>query len=202
MRVIINLVLFLVICVLVWTLTSSIQEPIAFNAEKTKRDNAVINRLKAIRSAQELFREASNGEGYAPDFDSLEYVLRNGKIMTISVLGNPDDPNDPTITYDTSYTPVMDRIAEFNSKSKDYKISLDSLRYVPYGNGETFEITADTITYQQTLVNVLEVKTRKENYMGEKYSDARFSRYDATYDPKSYIKFGDLNAPNLTGNWE
>lgn len=201
MRIVINLVLFLIICGLVWTLYSSIQEPIAFNAEKTKRETAVVDRLKSIRTAQELFREVS-GEGYAPDFDSLEHILRTGKIMTISVLGNPDDPTDPTITYDTSYTPVMDRIAEINKQDKGYKIVVDSLRYVPYGEGATFEIKADTITYQQTLVNVLEVKTKVATYMGDKYSSSKYARYDANYNPQAYKKFGDLNAPNLTGNWE
>lgn len=201
MRVVINLVLFAIICFMVWTLFGSIQEPITFNAEKDKREAAVINRLKSIRSAQDVFRQVTM-DGYAPDFDSLETTLRNGKIMTISVQGNPDDPNDPTITYDTTYNTAMDVIAEMNSKNTDFKIVLDSLRYVPFTNRtKEFLIAADTITYQQTLVNVLEVKTLKANYMG-KFASPRFARYDENYDPQSFIKFGTLNAPNLTGNWE
>lgn len=199
MRVAINLVLFLMICGLVWVLVNSIREPIAFNAEKEKRTNAVTDRLKSIRLAQDLFRQVT-GEGYAPNFDTLEQTLRNGQIMTISVLGNPDDPEDPTITYDTTYTPAIDKIAELN-KINNYKIKLDSLRYVPYSGGKTFEIKADTITYQQTLVDVLEVKTLKADFMG-KFASLEYARYDANYNPNSYLKFGDLNAPNLTGNWE
>ncbi len=199
MRVAINLGLFVIICLLVWTLVNSIQEPIAFNAEKTKRETAVINRLKSIRSAQDIFRQIS-GEGYSPNFDSLKTTLQNGKIMTISVQGNPDDPSDPTITYDTTYSSAMEKIAELNEVS-DFKIILDSLPFVPFSGGKQFEIAADTITYQQTLVNVLEVKTKKANYMG-KFGSARFARYDANYNPGAYIKFGNLSAPNLTGNWE
>ena len=199
MRVVINVVLFVIICGLVWVLYSSIQEPIEFNAEKDKRVTAVTDRLKSIRLAQDLFRQIS-GEGYAPNFDSLEQTLRTGKIMTVSVLGNPDDPEDPTITYDTSYTSALAKIAELN-KVNSYKINLDSLRYVPYSGGKVFEIAADTLTYQQTLVNVLEVKTRKRDFMG-KFASPKYSRYDADYDPGAYLKFGDMNAPNLTGNWE
>ncbi len=199
MRIAINLVLFLIICSLIWVLYSSIQEPIAFNAEKDRRETAVIDRLKSIRLAQDLFRQI-RGEGFSPNFDSLEQTLKTGKIMTISVLGNPDDPDDPTITYDTSYTLALDKIKELN-EINTFKLIIDSLRYVPYSDGEVFNIAADTLTYQQTLVNVLEVKTLKAKYMG-KYASPRYARYDANYDPESYMKFGDLNAPNLTGNWE
>jgi len=202
MRVVINLALFVLICGLAWTLYSSIQEPIAFNAEKTRRENAVVSRLQSIRAAQGIFKEVTM-EGYAPDFDSLIQTLKTGEIMKISASGDKDDPNNPTIYYDTTYLPAVERINQINEDNVGlYQINLDSLKYVPFTNGEvTFEIAADTITYQQTLVDVLEVKTLKANYMG-KYKSPRYARYDATYDPKSFIKFGNLSAPNLTGNWE
>ncbi len=200
MRVVINLVLFAMICGLVWVLYSSIQEPIEFNAEKEKRDQVVIDRLKAIRASQELFREVT-GEGYAPNFDSLIQTLKTGEIMTISVIGDKDDPDNPIISYDTSYTKVSDRITELNQTSP-FKINLDSLPFVPYTKGKTFEIAADTITYQSSKgVSVLEVKTLRKDYMG-KYGSTKYARYDASYDPNSFIKFGSLSAPNLTGNWE
>lgn len=199
MRYVINIVLFLAICGLVYTLVNNIKEPIDFKNQYDAREAVVTDRLKSIRAAQDVFRQVQ-GEGYAPTFDSLIQVLQEDSIMTISVLGNPDDPNDPTITYDTSYTAAMDRIAELN-KINDFKIDLDSLPYVPYSDGKKFEITADTITYQLTLVNVLEVKTKISNYMG-KYASPKYARYDASYNPNGYIKFGDMNSPNLTGNWE
>jgi uncharacterized protein with FMN-binding domain len=199
MRVVINLVLFVIICSLVWVLYNSIREPIAFNTEKDKREQAVTDRLKSIRLAQDLFRQIT-GDGYAPNFDTLVTTLKTGNIMTISVLGNPDDPDDPTITYDTIYTPAIEKIAELN-KINTFKIKLDSLGIIPFSGGKTFQIAADTITYQQTLVNVLEVKTLKADFMGA-FASKKYARYDANYDPNSFLKFGDMNAPNLTGNWE
>ncbi len=200
MRYVINLALFFIICGLIYVLYSSIQEPIAFNTEKTLRQGAVESRLKAIRAAQGVFREIQ-GEGYSPDFDSLVQVIRTGQIPIVSVIGDKDNVENPTITYDTSYVSGMDKIAEINEGNLEFTIILDSLRYVPYSGGMEFDIKADTITYQQTLVNVLEVKTQKKNYMG-KYASPHFARYDATYDPDAYIRFGNLSAPNLTGNWE
>ena len=80
-------------------------------------------------------------------------------------------------------------------------INLDSLRFVPYGSGTTFNIQADTITYQSTLVNVVEVGIPRFKFMGP-YADKRYATYDDSYDPNKPLKFGTMNAPNLAGNWE
>lgn len=193
MRILINLILAVIVIGLVWVLIMSIREPIAFKAEKEKRERAVVDRLMDIRTAQEAFRDIKGG--FAPDFDSLSYVLRNDSFALIKVIGDPDDPNfQGEVEYDTTYKPAIDSIQALG-------LNLDSLRYVPYGRGSTFEIDADTLTYQSTMVSVVEVGVRREVFMGP-YANPRFARYDQKYDPKSVIKFGNMNAPNLSGNWE
>ena len=193
MRLLINLILAAIVVGLVWVLIQSIREPIAFQAEKQKRERAVIDKLMQIRTAQEAFRDIKGG--FAPDFDTLAYVLKNEDFAIIKVIGDPDDPNfTGEIEYDTSYSPAIDSIIGMG-------IVVDSLKYVPYGRGATFMIDADTLTYQSTLVSVVEVGVRREDFMGA-YADERFARYDQKYDPKKIIKFGNMNAPNLSGNWE
>jgi len=131
MRTVINLVLAVIAGLLVWVLVNSISEPIAFGDELKVREDAVITRLKEVRTAQQLFRDVS-GDGFAPSFDSLDYVLRNGRIPIVSVYGDPDDPNfDGTIRYDTIYKSALDSAIAL-------KLPLDSLRYVPFTNGEEF----------------------------------------------------------------
>lgn len=193
MRLVINLILVVVIVGLVWVLIQSIREPIAFKAEKDKREQAVIAKLMEVRKAQEAFRDITGG--FAPNFDTLKYVLENDSFRIVQVYGDPDDPNfTGEIIYDTLLVSARDSIRTMG-------INLDSLRYVPYGRGETFEIQADTLTYQSTLVNVVEVGVRRKAFMGP-WADPRFARYDRGYDPNSVIKFGNMNAPNLSGNWE
>lgn len=192
MRLAINLILILMVFGLIYLLINSIKEPISFQAEKAKREKAVINKLMNIRSAQELHRSV-NGK-FANNYDSLRHVINTGKIQIISVTGDPDDPSNSTIIYDTTFEAASD-------KAKTLGIRLDSMEYVPYGNGEKFSIQADTMTYQKTLVNVVEVGTTKDKFMG-KFADARYARYDDSYDPNAIIKFGSLSAPNLSGNWE
>lgn len=193
MRLIINLVLIALTALLIWVLVSSISEPIKFQEIRKQREDAVIDRLMEIRHAQEIYR---NVEGkFANSFDSLVYVLQNGQIQTVSVFGDPDDPsNTDAIRYDTSYSPAIERIKELG-------INLDSLKFVPYTNKTVFDIQADTLTYQSTLVDVVEVGVIRKKFMGE-WGDVRFARYDNSYDPNTKIKFGNMFAPNTSGNWE
>lgn len=193
MRLLINLLLAAVVIGLVWTLISSIQEPIAFKAEKEKRERAVVERLMEVRTAQDLFRSIKGG--FSPTFDSLKEVLMTDSFAVVKVIGDPDDPNfTGEIVYDTILSPAIDSIQTLG-------INLDSLSIVPYGGGVKFEIAADTITYQKTTVNVVEVGIPRRVFMG-KYKDKRFAKYDQGYDPNKPIKFGNMNAPNLSGNWE
>ncbi|MFK7935912.1 MAG: hypothetical protein AB8G22_20530 [Saprospiraceae bacterium] len=191
MRLVINLVLFALILGLIYVLIGSIREPIAFQAERAKREQAVIDKLMEIRTAQEAYRGITGL--FAPTFDTLKQVLNEGKFLIINVQGDPDDP-DAVITYDTTYVNASDSLASLG-------LNLDSLRYVPFGNGAAFNIKADTIDYQQTLVSVTEVGTPIKSYMGP-FADERFVRYDAKYNPNGVRKFGDMNKPNLSGNWE
>ncbi len=193
MRLIINLILVVLVAVLVYVLAGSIKEPIEFQEQKTKRETAVIKKLKDIRRAQECYRGVT-GE-FAPSFDTLKTVLETGKFQIIKVIGDPDDPdNAEAVIYDTIYRPAMDSIISLG-------LNLDSLKYIPFGGGKNFNIQADTILYQSTTVNVVEVSAQRKDFMGA-YGDERFAKYDNSYNPSSYLKFGTMNAPNTAGNWE
>ena len=169
----------------------NIKEPIAFQAEKNKRETQVIDKLMDIRTSQEIYKSIT-GE-YASNFDTLVHVLKTQDIPQYKVLGNPDDET-AAFTIDTIYYNALDSITALG-------ISLDGLGAVPYGEGQEFAISADTLTYQQTLVNVVEVGIQRVAYMGT-FGDPKYAKYDKSYDPFSMIKFGNMNSPNLSGNWE
>lgn len=191
MRLIINLVLGLIIAALIYFLASSIYEPIKFNAEREVREDAVVEKLQEIRTAQLAYRGIV-GE-YAPTFDTLEQVLKTDSFKIIRVFGNPDEEN-AKITKEIFYVQAADSIQTLG-------INLDSLRFVPFSSGEEFKVTAANIEYQSTTVPVVEVKTVIRNYMGE-YSAPKYTRYDYSYKPDNVRKFGDLSKPSTAGNWE
>lgn len=193
MKIVINLLLLLAVAALGYLLFDSIREPIEFQSAKTARKAAVVERLNDIRECQEIYRTIT-GE-FAPSFDTLEQVLTEGQIPFVQVTGDPNDPdNEEKFIYKTLYTPAIDSVSALN-------IKLDSLRYVPYAvAGTQFDIDADTTTYQKTLVPVTMVSTRYNKFMG-KFANARFAKYDNSYDPNAIIRFGSMDTPNLSGNW-
>jgi len=193
MKYVINFVLLALIVVFAYFLYQSIAEPIRFTDTKAKRQKVVIENLKQIRKSQELYREMT--DSFANNFDTLIYVLKHDSIPVVKIVGNPDEISSiAEVEYDTIYFSAIDSI-------NNLKINLDSLKYVPFSNGKTFSIAADEIDYQKTKVNVVEVGVRYKDFMG-KYADKKYQKYETGYDPNNQIKFGDLNTPNLTGNWE
>lgn len=193
MKVIINLVILLAIAGLAFLLYSGIKEPIVFKSELDRRESVVVDRLNNIKTCQEMYRDITGK--FAHTFDTLVHVLRVDSIPFEQVTGDPSDPdNEEKFIYTTVYFSALDSI-------NNMKINLDSLRYVPFASAKTFDIAADTLTYQKTLVPVVEVGTRYQEFMG-KYADAKYSKYDNRYDPAKRIKFGDMSSPNLTGSWD
>ena len=191
MRIIANILIVLLIGFLAYLLYSSIREPIAFGDEKAKREKAVINKLKQVRTAQQFYKDITGI--FANDFDTLAHVLRTGDFYEVKVSGDPDDQNSD-FQLDTVFTPAIDTIQKMGW-------NLDSLRYVPYTSGETFDLQADTIEYQQTKTAVVQVGVKREKFMG-KFADPSYSKYDKRYDPKTMLKFGDMSKPSISGNWE
>jgi len=192
MKNILSIVLVLIIAFLTYALIQGIKEPIAFQEIKQERRNTVVAKLEMIRKAQELHRDITGK--FAGSFDSLTYVLRNDSLTIEKIEGDPDDPTGEEFTRTIIKKPAIDTVRALG-------IDLDNLGDVPYSDGQTFTIAADTLTYQSTLVYVTEVGTRWKDFMGE-YASLKYTKYDNSYDPNRMLKFGDMNAPNLSGNWD
>lgn len=194
MKYLLNLLIVAAVVFLGYLLYSNINEPIKFRNELTKRKNVVTDKLQDIRTAQEIYRQIKGD--FASSFEELSAVLTNDSIPFRQLLADPSDPENPDkfITNIIQYS-ALDSIRKLG-------IDLDNLAFVPYTNKSTqFDIQADTMTYQQTLVPVVEVMTRWKEFMGD-YSDPRFSMYEKNYQPDAKIGFGSMSSPNLEGNWK
>jgi hypothetical protein len=192
MKNILSIVLVLIIAFLIYSLIQGIKEPIAFQKEKRIRRDAVVGQLEDIRKAQELFRDITGK--FADNFDTLKYVLQYDSLEIIKIEGDPDDPSGAEYTKTIIKKPAIDRVRQLG-------IELADMENIPFSDGKKFFIDADTLTYQSTLVYVCEVGTRWKEFMGP-YASRKYAKYDNSYDPDKSIKFGDMNAPNLSGNWD
>lgn len=195
MRLVINLVLLAIIGFLLYAVVGTIREPILFKSEKERRERVVVEKLRKIRTAQEAYRDIT-GE-FAPNFDTLSYVLENGQFKVVQVFGDPDDPNfQGEITYDTLYVAARDTMLKTLGVADFHELAR-----VPFGEGAEFEINAEIIDYQKSKVPVVEVGVQRKVFMG-RFGDPKFRRFDQRFDPESLLKFGNMFSPNLSGNWE
>jgi acyl-CoA synthetase (AMP-forming)/AMP-acid ligase II len=195
MRKIINIALILTTFVLLYWLYASIQDPIQFHQERDKRKDDVVKVLKKIQIAQDIYRMVTGR--YADNFDTLAQVLNTGVIEIAKLEADPTDPtNQDKFIKTVSFKPAKDSLFSLLGGA----MNLDSLRYIPFTAGKTFDIDADTLTHQNNLVNVVQVGTRYKEFMGE-YASNKYKKYDKFYDPEKLLKFGDMNSPNTNGNW-
>jgi hypothetical protein len=193
MKYLINLVILAIVGLLAFLLYSGIKEPIIFRNELAARQDVVVQDLTNIRGLQEIYRDIKGV--YASNFDELERALMNDSIPTIVLQADPSDPtNADKFTRTVVLTPARDTVLKMPF---DFK----QLRYVPYTDNKVeFEMQADTTSYQQIIVPVMECMTRYEVFMG-KYADESYRKYAKQYDPKKKLGFGSMTSPNLEGNW-
>jgi hypothetical protein len=194
MRLLVSIVLLALIGVSSYLLYKSIQDPIAFAAEKDKRKTAVVDKLTKIRTLQEIYRTIKDG-AFAGSYEELVSGIKTGQIPFENIIGDPDDPSNlAKIERIVTYTNAMDSV-------KALGIDLNGLDIVPFTDGKKFEFFADTIDYQSTKVNVVEVGTYWKEFMGP-FADKKFKKFDNRYDPEAMIKFGDRLSPSLNGSWQ
>lgn len=228
MKTVLNAVLALCFVALIYVCYASIMGPINFDAEKAIRDKAVQTRLLDIRKAQNEYRNLHDQQ-YTDNFDSLIYFVKNQKIpfvfkkgvLTDAQLeagmtevkamaiinkakktGNYDEVKKNGLedfARDTTWVAVADTIfpAGYN---------IDSLRYVPFGNGKTFEMAIRQDTARSGVpFCLLEVKTPYEVYLSTLDKQQIINLKDEQTQLGKYcgLKIGDLEvANNNAGNWE
>ncbi|MFA6744224.1 MAG: hypothetical protein WCR94_00440 [Bacteroides graminisolvens] len=228
MKAVINILLGLCVCALVYICYASIMGPIEFEQEQKFREKKVVARLMDIRKAQQEYRMRNEGK-YTASFDTLIEFVKTQKIPFIMKEGVLNDKqleeglserkamaivNKARKTgnwaeakaaglenfkRDTMWVAIMDTIFP---KGFD----ADSLRYVPFGNGAQFEMaTKNTTTKSGAPIYLLEVKTPYDVYLNGLDQQEVANMKDLQIKLNKYpgLMVGSLETPNNNaGNWE
>jgi hypothetical protein len=202
MKTVIRIILGILICVMGYFLYESIQTPLRFEAAKTMRYNAAIQRLKDIRSAQVAYK--SQNTKYTASFDTLITFLKEGSFNVIKQIGDLDDSADiqaGRIIRDTVKVSVLDSLFK-----QGYPV--DSLRFVPYTDNAEFEMGTANLVAGAVNVNVFEAKVANDvllNDLKERYSQDVINLNAERQKVTGYagLKVGSLEeTTNNAGNWE
>ena len=234
MKVVMRVLLALAIVLLAYVSWKSIQGTEDFNAEVARRDRAVIQRLVDIRTAQVALRAQSGS--YTASFDTLTNFVGEGKIATLIKSGDltedqleagmteekamqiirtgnesaikaaglwDDEKNAPQLVRDSIFSPTVEVLYP-----NRLNFNIDSLRYVPYGQGTQFEMGVDSlITASGYPIQVFEAKTPYTVYLGDldqKLLNQKIQEVlDRPGDKYPGMQVGSLEvANNNSGNWE
>ena len=199
MKTVIHVILIVAICVVSYFIIDSVMQPIRFNNQQKLRYEATIERLKDIRTAQLAFRQENRR--YTGSFDTLIDFLKTGTFSMVRIVGDLDDSvavASGRITRDTLRVSVMDSL--FRS---GYPV--DSLRFVPFTQGEEFELGTNNIVAGNVVVNVFEAKV-SNNVLLRGLDPQLLVNFNADRQQKTGyagLKVGSLEeTTNNAGNWE
>ena len=212
MKTVIQIVLIIAIVALSYLLWKSINKPIEFNREKARREDATIQRLKDIRTAQLAFKSEYNN--FTGDFDSLITFLKEGSFSVVKAIGSVPDSmieemgrakaeaqalKDGLISRDTIRLSVKDSLFHAG-------YPIDSLSFVPYTKGVQFEMGAGEIeTTSKVKVRVFEAKVPYDILLEglDRQLIINYEEERETITGYPGLKVGSLvEATNNAGNWE
>ncbi len=175
---------------LAWLDYKSIADPVAFMAEKERRYEFVIQRLKDLREAE--FAYKSKYRSYCGNVDSLMMFLKQDSLYVIKANGFVPDTltEDQAIemglySKDTTLVPVAASVYD-EDYLYGYKgvFNLDSLAYVPFTDKVKFTVEAGMVDKNGLDVHVFQV------------TDAQ------PFDKNEQLQVGSMSSPSTSGNWE
>lgn len=208
MKLVIQLLLWIVIGVLGYLTFNAVYEPIEFNKVKEARYQKVIDKLKDIRKAQLAHKQVTGV--FAGDFDNLikfidtaEYTVTQRRDTTVldeeyKKTYGVDQYKSKTIVDTLGYVPVKDSIFKNSSRYKE-------MMYVPTTDKKAkFEIESGKINKNDTEISVFEVKVSKDVILSDLDKDLLMQEKQViSVDGVNgeYITIGSMTEINTNGNW-
>ena len=213
MKTVIQIILVVLIGVVGFLVWESIQKPIRFNTEQKRRYDATVQRLKDIREAQIAYR--SENKKFTGSFDTLIKFLRTDSFRVVRIIGDVDRyetaaeveqaKKSGEILQDTINVSVLDSLFR---KRGYHAGNIDSIRYVPFSDGKTFEMGAGNVkagNAGNVIVNVFEAKVLFEELMKGMDEQLLYNFITEKTKRTGYagLRVGSLDeATNNAGNWE
>ncbi len=195
---IIKVVLSVIILILGYLIYESIMRPVRFNQAVSDREAKVVARLIDLRTSQQFYKRQHNK--YTASFDTLISFIRTGEIPVVKMIPDPTDTTFTKTINDTlGYVKVADSLF-----SKRANFTIDSLRYIPFTNGEKFEIAAGSIDRGGLKVAVYEIKAHYNTFLKGLDRQLIVNLVKSKEDIDRYpgLRLGSMDEPSTDGNWE
>ncbi len=208
MKLIIQIVLWVIIIFLGWQLYNAVLGPVQFNQKKIARYEKVIAKLKDIKTAQLAYQEINGG--FSGDFDSLVRFLDTAQFAITERRDSSyaDVAKNKAYGIDEGYyidVIVVDTLHFASVKDSLFKGDdrYKSIMNVPDTDAK-FEMKAGKLDKNGILYSVFEAKIIKNIVLEGLNKDlikqeAQTNSVDGVNGP--YIKVGSLTDISTSGNW-
>jgi hypothetical protein len=208
MKLVIQLVLWIVIVFLGYLVFNSIYEPIQFNKVKEKRYAKVIENLKDIRDAELAHRTITgrfegNWDSLVAFIDTAQFTLTQRRDSTVldeeyvKTYG-VDKYKEIVVTDTLGYMSVKDSLF---GNSNRYKTMMN----VPIkGVNAKFELEAGTIDKNGTQIPVFEAKVAKAVILEDQNKDLILQENEMVSVDNvngAFISVGSMEEVKTSGNW-
>ena len=207
MKIVIQIVLWVVIGVLGYFVYQSVYGPVEFNKIRDKRYIDVVEKMKDIRDLQLAHR---NIEGnYEDNFDDLlkfvdtaQFVITQRRDTTFldeeyRKIYGVDKYKEDVVIDTLSFASVKDSIFGSSDRYKD-------IMYIPHTDKKKFEMDAGYIEENGNKIPVFEVKAPKDVILEDQDKDLlvqekQIKSVDGV--DGAYIQVGSMKQVNTNGNW-
>jgi hypothetical protein len=225
-RKIVSILLLFVIAGLVYANIKSITKPINFNKQLEYRKSVGIQRMKDLRTLQETYKSVYGK--FTASADSLEDFYKNGQMEIMLQIGSNDDsvavantekvrkahrgitPEQLLALYRQGETHLVFSVPNkinvrdtvFHSRA-DFNI--DSLRFIPFSQGELIEMDAITKEVSGVKVPLFEARMPYKALLKGLDNQLRINLDADCRATNRYegLQVGSISAPNNNaGNWE
>lgn len=208
MKTIIKIILLAAVVFLGFKTFQIFETPLEFEAARTTRQAAVVERLKDIRTVQRAYMK-QNGT-FAGSFDDLVNYYNNDSMMIVKSIGDINDSAavaEGRIQEITTYIKISDTL--FNDKGVDF--SVNDLKYIPYSDMATgalvvFAMDTASVELGGLTRPVFEAKANYVQFLGDLDKQELINFRDEqinTLKRDDFIRVGSLEtANNEAGNWE
>ncbi len=230
MKKVINAVLAVCVVLLAVICWRSIQDDINFDEDVAYREAQVKARLMQIKDAEEAYKQQDPEGEYCGDWDVLTDFVKNGKLPVIIKEGVLSDEQMEKGLTEAKAAAIINggdakAIAEYklqgfrrdtvwvslvDSLYKGMNLNIDSMRYIPFSEGDTFEIIAcPTTTKSGAIIQVMECNAPIASYLKNmgKLGDRMIK--NTTVEAEEMFKYAGLRIGeagsgwnNNAGNWE
>lgn len=230
MKKLINAVLAVFVVLLAVICWRSIQDVINFDEDVSYREKQVKARLLQIKEAEEAFKQQNPEGAYCADWDVLTDFVKNGKLPVVTKVGVLSDEQMEKGLTEASAAAIVSSgdakaIAEYqlegfrrdtvwvslvDSLYKGQNLNIDSMRYIPFAEGDTFEIIAfPNTTRSGAIIQVMECNAHIASYLKNmgKLGDRMIKNRTIDAEERGGfpgLKIGEAGNGwnNNAGNWE